>query len=73
MILYFFLGIFIVYLIISFLILPFQYRFLVALKEEEKKNKFKGKTQGEMYDEMGEQGDVTFTPYGTKETSPCIV
>lgn len=34
MILYVFLGIFIVYLIISFLILPFQYRFLVALKEE---------------------------------------
>lgn len=47
-----FIGIFIVYLIISLLILPIHYRGLVALKEEEKKNKLIGKTQSEMYDEM---------------------
>jgi Protein of unknown function (DUF3949) len=55
--LYIFLAIFSLYVIISLLILPFQYRFLIALKEEEKKNKLKGKTQGEMYEAMnaGEQ------------------
>ena len=47
-----FLGICIVYLIISLLILPFQYRALVALKKEEKKYKIIGKKQGDMYDEM---------------------
>ncbi len=52
MVFYIFLSIFIVYLIISLLILPLQYRFLVTLKEEEKKYKLIGKTQGEIYDEM---------------------
>ena len=48
--LYIFLAIFSLYVLISLLILPFQYRFLVALKAEEKKNKSKGIHQGEMYD-----------------------
>lgn len=52
MALYIFLAIFAFYVFISLLILPFQYHFLVALKEEEEKNKMKGKTQGEMYDNM---------------------
>jgi hypothetical protein len=52
MVLYVFLVIFILYVFISLLILPFQYRFLIVLKEEEQKIKKKGKTQGEMYDNM---------------------
>lgn len=45
------------YVILSLLILPMQYRFLIALKEKEQKNEMKGRTQGEMYDDMnaGEQ------------------
>ncbi|MDE5053860.1 DUF3949 domain-containing protein [Niallia taxi] len=45
------------YILLSIVILPLQYRFLVALKQEEAKFKAKGKTQGDMYDEMnaGEQ------------------
>lgn len=55
--LYIFLAIFCLYVFISLLILPFQYRFLIALKEEEKKNELRGKTQGEMYEALnaGEQ------------------
>ncbi|MFP9128377.1 DUF3949 domain-containing protein [Niallia sp. BSM11] len=41
-----------IYVLLSIVMLPVQYRFLVALKEEERKYKAKGKTQGEMYDEM---------------------
>ena len=41
-----------IYVLLSIVMLPFQYRFLVALKQEERKFKAKGKTQGEMYDEM---------------------
>ncbi|WP_286137297.1 hypothetical protein [Bacillus sp. 7894-2] len=37
------------YVLLSLLILPMQYRFLVNLKEMEAKNRAKGKTQGEMY------------------------
>ncbi|BCB04126.1 DUF3949 domain-containing protein [Bacillus sp. KH172YL63] len=47
-----FLAVFGLYVLISLLILPIQYRFLVALKAEEEKNRLKGKKQGEMYDEM---------------------
>ncbi|MGG0737546.1 DUF3949 domain-containing protein [Niallia taxi] len=45
------------YILLSIVMLPLQYRFLVALKQEEAKFKAKGKTQGDMYDEMnaGEQ------------------
>lgn len=52
-----FLAIIGLYVIVSLLILPLQYRFLIALKEKEQKKKLKGKTQGEMYDDMnaGEQ------------------
>lgn len=50
--LYIFLGIFGLYVLISLLILPMQYRFLIALKAEEEKNRLKGKKQGEMYDDM---------------------
>ncbi|MEL3970970.1 DUF3949 domain-containing protein [Rossellomorea oryzaecorticis] len=41
-----------VYILISLLILPFQYRFLLVLKKEEEKYRKKGLTQGEMYDKM---------------------
>jgi hypothetical protein len=41
-----------VYILISLLILPFQYRFLITLKKEEEKHKKKGRTQGKMYDSM---------------------
>ncbi|MBH9965983.1 DUF3949 domain-containing protein [Bacillus sp. MKU004] len=41
-----------VYILISLLILPFQYRFLITLKREEEKHRKKGRTQGEMYDSM---------------------
>ncbi len=41
-----------VYILISLLILPFQYRFLITLKKEEEKHRKKGRTQGEMYDKM---------------------
>jgi Protein of unknown function (DUF3949) len=47
-----FLGIIGVYILISLLILPFQYRFLLTLKNEEEKNRSKGRTQGEMYENM---------------------
>ncbi|UII56533.1 DUF3949 domain-containing protein [Cytobacillus spongiae] len=49
---YIFLSIIGLYVLISLLILPFQYIFLVSLKAEEIKNKTKGKTQGEMYEDM---------------------
>jgi Protein of unknown function (DUF3949) len=41
-----------VYILISLLILPFQYRFLITLKKEEEKHRKKGRTQGDMYDKM---------------------
>ncbi|QTC40264.1 DUF3949 domain-containing protein [Bacillus sp. V3] len=41
-----------VYILISLLILPFQYRFLITLKKEEEKHRKKGLTQGDMYDKM---------------------
>ncbi|MEI2664023.1 DUF3949 domain-containing protein [Rossellomorea sp. LJF3] len=50
--LYIFLAIFGLYVLISLLILPMQYRFLIALKAEEEKSRLKGKKQGEMYDDM---------------------
>jgi Protein of unknown function (DUF3949) len=40
------------YVLLSLIILPMPYRFLVNLKEMEAKNIEKGKTQGEMYDSM---------------------
>ncbi|OIU69646.1 DUF3949 domain-containing protein [Rossellomorea aquimaris] len=46
-----------VYILISLLILPFQYRFLITLKREEEKHRKKGRTQGEMYDSMN-AGDL---------------
>jgi Protein of unknown function (DUF3949) len=46
-----------VYILISLLILPFQYRFLITLKREEEKHRKKGRTQGEMYDSM-KAGDL---------------
>ncbi|MBN8202245.1 MULTISPECIES: DUF3949 domain-containing protein [Bacillaceae] len=53
MLLNIFWGILGLYVLLSLLILPTQYRFLTTLKKEEAKNKAKGKTQGEMYDNMG--------------------
>ncbi len=41
-----------VYILISLLILPFQYRFLITLKKEEEKHRKKSLTQGDMYDKM---------------------
>ena len=50
--LYIFLAVFGLYVLISLLILPMQYRFLIALKAEEEKHRLKGKKQGDMYDAM---------------------
>lgn len=47
-----FLGILAIYFLISLLILPMQYRYLKAIKAEEKKFKANGKKQSEMYDQM---------------------
>jgi hypothetical protein len=47
-----FLAIIGLYVLISLLILPMQYRFLIALKADEEKNRLRGKKQGEMYDAM---------------------
>jgi hypothetical protein len=47
-----FLAIIGLYVLIPLLILPTQYRFLIALKADEEKNRLRGKKQGEMYDAM---------------------
>ncbi|RBP92984.1 uncharacterized protein DUF3949 [Cytobacillus firmus] len=52
MLLNIFWGILGLYVLLSLLILPMQYRFLIALKKEEAQNKAKGKTHGKMYDNM---------------------
>ena len=52
MLLNIFWGILGLYELLSLLILPMQYRFLTAIKKEEAKNRAKGKSQGEMYDNM---------------------
>lgn len=44
--------IFIFYVLLSLILLPFQYRFLVSMKQREKINRLKGIKQGEMYDKM---------------------
>ncbi|MCM3708073.1 MULTISPECIES: DUF3949 domain-containing protein [Cytobacillus] len=40
------------YVLLSLIILPMQYRFLVNLKEMGAKNRVMGKTQGNMHDSM---------------------
>lgn len=67
--LYIFLAILGLYVFISLLILPFQYRFLIALKAEEKKNKLKGKKQGEMYDAMN-AGELSL--HGNMQGNPLF-
>ncbi|WP_282141540.1 DUF3949 domain-containing protein [Cytobacillus oceanisediminis] len=52
MLLNIFWGILGLYVLLSLLILPMQYRYLTAIKKEEAKNKAKGKRQGEMYGNM---------------------
>ena len=52
MLLNIFWGILGLYVLLSLLILPMQYRFLTAIKKEEAKNMAKEKRQGEMYDNM---------------------
>lgn len=52
MLLNIFWGILGLYVLLSLLILPMQYRYLTAIKKVEVKNKAKGKRQGEMYDNM---------------------
>ncbi|MGV3262239.1 DUF3949 domain-containing protein [Cytobacillus pseudoceanisediminis] len=52
MLLNIFWGILGLYVLLSLLILPMQYRYLTAIKKEEAKSKAKGKRQGEMYDNM---------------------
>ncbi|NRD77081.1 DUF3949 domain-containing protein [Bacillus sp. BRMEA1] len=47
-----FFSIVLLYILLSFILLPFQYRFLVALKQQEKVNRLKGLGQGDMYDRM---------------------
>ncbi|MDP4170455.1 MAG: DUF3949 domain-containing protein, partial [Bacillota bacterium] len=48
----FFLILVIFYVLLSLILLPFQYRFLVSMKQQEKINRLKGKKQGELYDKM---------------------
>ena len=50
-------GILAIYIVISLLIMPLQYRYIKAIKAEEKKLRASGKKQSEMYDRMnaGEQ------------------
>ncbi|MCR8848200.1 DUF3949 domain-containing protein [Rossellomorea sp. SC111] len=38
--------------VLVLILLPMQYRFLIALKADEEKNRLKGKKQAEMYDAM---------------------
>jgi Protein of unknown function (DUF3949) len=64
-----FLGVFGLYVLISLLILPMQYRFLVALKAEEQKNRLKGKKQGEMYDAMN-AGELSL--HGNMQGNPVF-
>jgi hypothetical protein len=52
MTLYILMGVLAIYIVISFLILPMQYRYLKAIKAEEKKLRAIGKKQSEMYDRM---------------------
>jgi len=52
MTLYIYLGILMIYLLISILILPFQYRYIKAIKAEENKLRSNGKKQSDMYDQM---------------------
>jgi hypothetical protein len=64
-----FLGVFGLYVLISLLILPMQYRFLVVLKAEEQKNRLKGKKQGEMYDAMN-AGELSL--HGNMQGNPVF-
>ncbi|WP_226672072.1 DUF3949 domain-containing protein [Rossellomorea aquimaris] len=68
--LYIFLAIFGLYVLISLLILPMQYRFLIALKAEEQKNRLKGKKQGEMYDAMN-AGELSL--HGNMQGNPLFL
>lgn len=47
-----FIGILAIYILISLILLPFQYRYLTSIKEQERKYKALGKKQSEMYDDM---------------------
>ncbi|MCC5804385.1 DUF3949 domain-containing protein [Rossellomorea vietnamensis] len=67
--LYIFLAIFGLYVLISLLMLPMQYRFLIALKAEEEKNRLKGKKQGEMYDDMN-AGELSL--HGNMQGNPLF-
>ncbi|MEH7444536.1 DUF3949 domain-containing protein [Bacillus sp. JJ1122] len=52
MTLYIFLGILMIYILLSILILPFQYRYIKAIRAEEKNLRSHGKKQSDMYDKM---------------------
>lgn len=47
-----FLGILGIYILLSILLLPIQYRYIKALKAAENKIRLNGKKQSEMYDKM---------------------
>ncbi|PFA62895.1 DUF3949 domain-containing protein [Bacillus sp. AFS015802] len=68
--LYIFLAILGLYVLISLLILPMQYRFLITLKAEEEKNRLKGKKQGEMYDAMN-AGELSL--HGNMQGNPLFL
>ncbi|MCA1053987.1 DUF3949 domain-containing protein [Rossellomorea aquimaris] len=65
-----FLAIVGVYFIISLILLPFQYRFLIALKAEEAKNRRKGRKQGDMYDRMN-AGELSL--HGNMQGNPLFL
>lgn len=46
------LGILLFYILLSIMLLPFQYRYIKAIKAEENKLKSNGKKQSDMYDKM---------------------
>ncbi|CAN7538534.1 DUF3949 domain-containing protein [Rossellomorea sp. LjRoot5] len=66
---YIFLAVIGIYVLISLLILPMQYRFLIALKAEEEKNWLKGKKQGDMYDAMN-AGELSL--HGNMQGNPLF-
>ncbi|KPL58424.1 DUF3949 domain-containing protein [Rossellomorea vietnamensis] len=64
-----FLAVIGLYVLISLLIVPMQYRFLIALKAEEEKNRLIGKKQGEMYDAMN-AGELSL--HGNMQGNPLF-
>lgn len=54
------------YILLSLILLPFQYSYVKELKEMEKKRKAKGISQGEMYDKMSfEEQELNFNVQGS--------